>query len=101
MARGKNLQDTVERFGARDTLSGRDEKKVCVADGRAENHGDFSWARLKTEPAPGQAVVAPSVDEWGWFCARVEFPSRTIPPRGAQAEGVRNGAMARTIITSR
>lgn len=57
-------------FGGWDTLDGRDEKKVRVADGRAENHGDFSWARLKTEPAPGQAVVAPSVDEWGWFCER-------------------------------
>lgn len=29
-------------FGARDTLGEGERKKVCVSDGRAENHGDFS-----------------------------------------------------------
>jgi len=77
------LQDEMERL-ERGILSVEEwKKKVCVADGRAENHGDFSWARLKAELSPRQAVVAPSVDEWGWFCARVEFPSCTILPRGA------------------
>lgn len=56
------MQDEVERL-ERGILSVKERKKGCVADGRAENHGDFSWARLKAEPSPRQAVVAPSADE--------------------------------------
>lgn len=46
------MQDEVERL-ERELLSAEErEKRVRVADGRAENHGDFSWARLKAELHP-------------------------------------------------
>jgi len=71
-----------QEFARRDRTLGvrnirRRKEKRSVADGRAENHGDFSRARLKAEPSPGaKRCSTPSVNEWGWFCARIEFVPR-------------------------
>jgi len=58
--KSKDLQDKVRRLECGIRWG---EEKRSVADGRVENHGDFSWARLKAELSSRQV---PRVDEWGW-----------------------------------
>lgn len=78
-------------------------QKSSVADGRAENHDDFSRARLKARPHPrGERDARQGLAGAGLMeSARVESVPGVVAPRHVgMAEGARR-AMVRTIITSR